>query len=166
MTSPLFKLAAAASFLGLVGYGSMPVLANTPNAKRFVVMHPAAPAPTYIDLGAPGDSVGDIRIWHFMGTTGQGSPVTIDWIMTTTASNADGIDSRISNATFSFKGSDKDQITLQGVGIYSNKSNTFKPESLKRAIGGGTGKFTGVMGQVNSIHLPDGSWQHVFKLAP
>ena len=133
---------------------------------QIVVLHPAVPAPTYLDLGAPGDSVGDMRIWHFAGKTVSGEPVVIDWIMSTTSLNAKGpgIESRVSIGIFSFKGADGDQITLLGTGLYSQSANTFKDLVLDRGISGGSGKYSGIMGDVKSTHLSNGSWKHVFNL--
>lgn len=48
-----------------------------------VVYHGPTAPPTYIDNGLPGDSPGDQRIFHFDGQTRDGSPVVMDWIMTT-----------------------------------------------------------------------------------
>lgn len=107
-----------------------------------------------------------MRIWHFAGKTVSGEPVVIDWIMTTTSLNAKGpgVESRLSNGIFSFKGADGDQITLMGIGLYSQSANTFKALVLDRGISGGSGKYSGIMGEVQSTHLSDGSWKHVFNL--
>lgn len=37
--------------------------------QSLTISHGPVPTPTYIDLGAPGDSVGDQRIWQFNGQT-------------------------------------------------------------------------------------------------
>lgn len=36
--------------------------------------------------------------------------------------------------------------------------------SAVRVIAGGSGRFAGARGWVESIHLDDGSWQHVFHI--
>ncbi len=130
-----------------------------------VVYHPPTPDPTYLDEGLPGDSVGDVRIFHFDGETEDGSPVVMEWIMTTTGLNTaqPGAESRVTLGVFSFTGFDQDQILLQGVGLYPSVADTFLPSSeLVRAIVGGTGRFKGATGEVISIHLEDGSWMHAF----
>ncbi len=135
--------------------------------NELVVFHPPTNAPTYLDLGEPGASVGDIRIWHFDGTTGDGAPVVMEWIMTTTGleTAGPGSESRVTLGVFSFRGVVQDQILIQGVGLYDGGASTFKPDStLTRAIIGGTGKYLGAAGEVLSIHFEDGSWEHVFKL--
>ena len=75
-----------------------------------------------------------------------------------------GIESRVSIGIFSFKGADGDQITLLGTGLYSQSANTFKDLVLDRGISGGSGKYSGIMGDVKSTHLSNGSWKHVFNL--
>ena len=131
-----------------------------------VVYHPATDPPTYLDHGAPGDSVGDVRIFHFNGTTGDGAPVSMDWIMTTTGLDVagPGIESRVTLGVFSFSGQDEDQVLLEGVGLYPGTDSTFVPNSLLvRPIIGGSGRFKGATGQVTSVHLADGSWMHAFE---
>ena len=132
---------------------------------ELVVYHPPTEPPTYIDQGLPGDSVGDVRIFHFEGETGSGEMVVTDWIMTTTGIDTAefGAESRVTTAVFAFTDFDKDQIVIEGVGLYPVEGDTFVPNSmLVRAITGGTGRFKGATGEVISIHLVDGSWMHVF----
>lgn len=130
-----------------------------------IVYHPPTEPPTYIDLGAPGDSVGDVRIFHFDAETEDGSPVVTEWIMTTTGIDTagPGAESRVTLGVFSFTGYDLDQVLIEGVGLYPSESNTFVPDSmLTRAIIGGTGRFKGASGQLISVHLDDDSWMHIF----
>ncbi|MGA0104475.1 MAG: hypothetical protein ACO3LH_12300 [Steroidobacteraceae bacterium] len=146
----------------------LPVDASSRAVMRddLVVYHPATAPPTYLDHGAPGDSVGDVRIFHFTGTTGDGAPVVMDWIMTTTGLDSAelGVESRVTLGVFSFSGQDEDQILLEGVGLYPAADSTFVPNSLLvRPIIGGSGRFKGASGQVTSVHLEDGSWMHAFE---
>ncbi len=130
------------------------------------VTHGPVPAPTYIDLGAPGDSVGDQRIWEFEAqSTGQKKVVT-DWVMTTTShGRLPGIEKRLTVAVFSFGEDAKDTILLQGIGIYPMAGSTLKTEAaLQRAVIGGTGKYAGAAGTVTSTHFENNTWQHVFNL--
>ena len=149
-----------------------PTYSNDDNHQRnghgepeLIVYHPPTEPPTYIDQGLPGDSVGDVRIFHFEGETGSGEVVETDWIMTTTGIDTAefGAESRVTTAVFAFTDFDKDQIVIEGVGLYPVEGDTFVPNSmLVRAITGGTGRFKGATGEVISIHLVDGSWMHVF----
>lgn len=114
-----------------------------------------------------GNSVGDVRIWHFSGRTESGEPVVMEYIMTTTRiDDSAGIESRVTLGLFSFTEDYIDQVLIQGVGLYPSKESTFKPNSsLTRAIIGGTGKFRGARGEVVSTHLVDGTWQHEFRFS-
>ena len=136
------------------------------NASDLSVTHPATPAPTYIDLGPPGDSPGDVRVFHFEGKTREKKTVVMEWIMTTTGIDTiTGANSRVTLGIFSFKNQIEDQIVIQGVGLYPNDNDTFNPDkSLTRAIIGGTGRYAGASGVVVSTHQVDGSWSHDFRL--
>lgn len=130
-----------------------------------VVTHPAVPKPTYVDKGDEGPSVGDERLWSFPGTGPGDTVVTIDWIMTTTGEDTPekGVESRISSAVFSFGGSDT--LLLQGVGLYPGDGATLKPSAtVARAIVGGTGKYEGATGWVESTHNADDTWTHTFHI--
>jgi len=131
------------------------------------VTHPEVPAPTLLDHGAKGQSIGDVRLWHFKAKASNSSEVMTDWIMTTTSVSEEtsGMESRITSAVFSFNSGQKDQIIIQGVASYpSLKSSLVESSPTARAITGGTGKFAGVGGWVETTHLADGSWQHVLHI--
>lgn len=141
-------------------------------AERLItVTHPEVPAATLLDHGAPGQSIGDIRLWHFKANSDDGAELMTDWIMTTTgvnpssAGNESKIESRITSAVFSFGNGTNDQIIIQGVALYPSVRATLKESSpTPRAITGGTGKFAGVGGWVETTHLKDGTWKHVLHL--
>mgnify|MGYP003344109180 FL=1 len=129
---------------------------------KIIVTHPAVPAPTFLDHGKPGQSIGDVRLWHFPAKADDGTNVTTDWIMTTTGLVSDkGMEYRITSAVFSFDDGTKDQIVIQGVAKYpSAKATLEEATSTRRAITGGTGKFGGVGGWIETEHLADGTWRH------
>lgn len=133
---------------------------------KIIVTHPEIPAPTFLDFGKAGQSIGDVRIWHFDAKADNGSKLTTDWIMTTTGLVADkGIEYRITSAVFSFDDGTKDQLVIQGVAKYpSAKASLEESSSTRRAITGGTGKFAGIGGWVETAHLADGSWQHTLYI--
>ena len=153
-----FLTAAAATFL-LTG----PVAAE----QSLTISHGPVPTPTYIDLGAPGYSVGDQRIWQFDGQTGDQQNVVTDWVMTTTSqsSAASDMERRVTLGVFSIGQDAKNTILIQGVGLYPKVGSTLKSDAvLQRAVIGGTGKYAGAIGTVTSTHLPDNTWQHVINL--
>ena len=126
------------------------------------VTHPAIPAPTYIDHGKPGESVGDVRIWQFTAKTNKGDVLTTDWIMTTTGIvDSKEIQYRMTSATFAFGKGTTDQIVIQGIAEYaSSKAALQNSVSTPRAIIGGTGKFANASGWMETNHLKDGTWRH------
>ena len=67
---------------------SMLIGADAAQAQStLTITHQEVPAPTLLDLGEPGASVGDMRLWHFNGQADDGSQVRVDWKMTTTGVN-------------------------------------------------------------------------------
>jgi len=153
-----FLTAVAATFL-LTG----PVAAE----QSLTISHGPVPTPTYIDLGAPGDSVGDQRIWQFDGQTGDQQNVVMDWVMTTTGQSSEklGMERRVTLGVFSIGQDAKNTILIQGVGLYPKTGSTLKSDAvLQRAVIGGTGKYVGAMGSVTSTHLADNTWRHAISL--
>lgn len=133
--------------------------------STLAITHPEVPEPTLVDLGEPGESVGDVRLWHFDARAEDGSEVRVDWTMTTTGIDvpARGVDSRISTGVFSMGADVGSQLILQGVALYPCKDATMEVSSSAiRVISGGSGRVAGASGWVESTHLQDGSWEHVF----
>lgn len=133
---------------------------------KIIVTHPEVPPPTLLDHGKPGQSIGDVRLWHFPAKASDGSNIMTDWILTTTGVLGDkGIEYRITSAVFSFDDGTKDQIVIQGVAKYASAKATLEEStSTRRAITGGTGKFGGVGGWIETEHLTDGSWRHTLYI--
>jgi hypothetical protein len=135
--------------------------------QSVTVTHGPVPTPTYIDLGAPGDSVGDQRIWQFDGQTGDQQNVVMEWVMTTTGQGGatSGMERRVTLGVFSIGQDTKNTILIQGVGLYPKVGSTLKSDAvLQRAVIGGTGKYAGAIGTVTSTHLADNTWQHAISL--
>ena len=66
----------AALRLAWVGFAvvlAMSLVGCSDGGTTVTVAHPEVPAPTYLDLGDAGPSVGDVRIWHFDGTDDDGT---------------------------------------------------------------------------------------------
>ncbi len=135
--------------------------------STLTVTHGEVSAPIYIDLGDTGQSVGDQRFWHYDGQDDKSAKVTMDWVMTTTATtNAPNtFESRITLGIFTFSRGTQDRILLQGIGFYPTSGSTLNAHTtLERAIIGGTGQFSGVSGSVVSTHLDDGTWKNEFRM--
>lgn len=136
------------------------------DGRTVTVSHPEVEPPTYIDNGDEGPSVGDVRLFHFDGVADDGTTVLTDWIMTTTGVDVTetGVQARLVTGVFAF-GTDGDQLILEGTALYPGEGATLKVSSSTiRSITGGSGKYAGASGWVESTHLEDGSWQHTFHL--
>ncbi len=134
--------------------------------RTVTVTHPEVEPPTYIDNGEEGHSVGDVRLFHFDGVADDDSVVGTDWVMTTTAVDSPevGVQVRVVTGVFSF-GTDGDQLILEGVALYPGEGATLKVSSSTiRSIIGGSGKYRGASGWVESIHHDDGTWEHIFHI--
>lgn len=154
-----------AACLGVVALTGLAGCSNNSTARTVTVTHGPAPAPTFVDLETEGPSAGDLRIFSFDAES-EGTVVHLDWIMTTIAvdSPEPDVETRMNSAVFSFGGSD-DTLLLQGTGWYPGDAATFKVSAtLDRAIVGGTGKYQGASGWVESTHNADGTWTHTFHI--
>jgi len=136
------------------------------SSRTVTVSHPEVQPPTLLDLGDEGPSVGDQRVFHLDGTDDDGNAVTVEFVMITTAVDSPevGVQTRIATGVFSF-GYDGDQLILEGAALYPGEGATLKVSSSTiRSIVGGSGKYAGASGWVESIHNDDGSWDHVFHI--
>ena len=122
-----------------------------------------------LDLGAPGNSLGDV--YHFSAPlhSERGGPVTGEVIGSKTlvkvATDANpNLERRATLLFFTFAGG-KDQIIAFGAADYSPSAPEFDAgRSAVRPVLGGTGKYMGARGQVTSTRNADGSYTQVFTL--
>lgn len=97
-------------FIALTTLFSLSANAET----TLTVTHPEIPAPTLLDHGQSGESVGDVRIWRFPAATAKGELVNTDWIMTTTGVvDSKEIQYRMTSATLSFGKGTADQLSFK-----------------------------------------------------
>lgn len=139
---------------------------DSDTGRTVTVTHPEVEPPTVLDLGEEGPSVGDQRLFHLDATAEDGSAVTVEFVMITTAGDSPevGVQTRIATGVFSF-GNEGDQLILEGVALYPGEGATLKVSSSTiRSIIGGSGKYAGASGWVESIHNDDGTWDHVFHI--
>ena len=141
---------------------------TTPSNETFTV-YEDAPKMSLLDLGAPGNSLGDI--YHFSAPlhSERGGPVTGEVIGSKTlvkvATDADSNLERRATLLFFTFADRKDQIIAFGVADYTPSAPEFDAgQPAVRAILGGTGKYMGVRGQVTSTRNADGSYTQVFTL--
>jgi hypothetical protein len=128
-----------------------------------------APKMSLLDLGAPGNSLGDV--YHFSAPlhSERGGRVTGEVIGSKTlvkvATDANpNLERRATLLFFTFADR-KDQIIAFGVADYAPSAPEFDAgQPAVRAILGGTGKYMAARGQVTSTRNADGSYTQVFTL--
>ncbi|PYL21519.1 MAG: hypothetical protein DMF44_13120 [Verrucomicrobia bacterium] len=138
------------------------------SSENFTV-YEDTPKMSLLDLGAPGNSLGDV--YHFSAPlhSERGGPVTGEVIGSKTlvkmATDADpNLERRATLLFFTFADR-KDQIIAFGVADYKPSAPEFDAaQPAVRAILGGTGKYMGVRGQVISTRNADASYTQVFTL--
>ena len=141
---------------------------TNPSTETFTV-YEDAPKMSLLDLGTPGNSLGDV--YHFSAPlhSERGGPVTGELIGSKTlvkvATDANpNLERRATLMFFTFADS-KDQIVAFGAADYSPSAPEFEAgRSAVRPVLGGTGKYIGVRGQVTSTRNSDGSYTQVFTL--
>jgi hypothetical protein len=138
-------------------------------ATETLTVYEDAPKMSQLDLGAPGNGLGDV--YHFSAPlhSKPGGPVTGEVIGSKTLvkvpTDADpNLERRATLMFFTFADR-KDQIIAFGVADYSPNVPEFEAgQPVVRPILGGTGKYMGARGQVTSTRNADGSYTQVFTL--
>ena len=139
-----------------------------PSTETFT-LYQDAPKMSLLDLGAPGNSLGDV--YHFSAAlhSERGGPVTGEVVgsktlvkMSTDANP--NLERRATLMFFTFA-EGKDQIISFGAADYSPSVPEFDSDKpVIRPVLGGTGKYIGARGQVTSTRDADGSYTQVFTL--
>ena len=140
----------------------------TPSTETFTV-YEDAPKMSLLDLGAPGNSLGDV--YHFSAAlhSERGGPVTGELIGSKTLvklpTDANPNQERRATLMFFTFAEGKDQIIAFGAADYSPSTPEFDADKpVVRPVLGGTGKYMGARGQVTSMRSSDGSYTQVFTL--
>jgi hypothetical protein len=128
-----------------------------------------APKMSLLDLGAPGNSLGDV--YHFSAPlhSERGGPITGEVIGSKTLVKLPtdvnpNLERRATLLFFTFADG-KDQIIAFGAADYTPSAPEFGAgQSVVRPVLGGTGKYMGARGQVTSTRSSDGSYAQVFTL--
>ena len=141
---------------------------TNPSNETFTV-YQDAPKMSLLDLGAPGNSLGDV--YHFSAPlhSERGGPVTGEVIGSKTlvkvATDANPNMERRATLLFFTFADGKDQIIAFGAADYSASAPEFDAgQPVVRPVLGGTGKYMGARGQVTSTRNADGSYTQVFTL--
>ena len=165
VTSRLMAMAALIASTLLAGCG---LRCRSPSTETFTV-YEDAPKMSLLDLGAPGNSLGDV--YHFSAAlhSKPGGPATGELIGSKTlvkvATEANPSLERRATLMFFTFADRKDQIIAFGVADYSPSAPEFEAgQPAVRGILGGTGKYMGARGEVTSTRNADGSYTQVFTL--
>jgi hypothetical protein len=142
---------------------------STNRSTETFTVYEDAPKMSLLDLGASGNSLGDV--YHFSGPlhSQRGGPITGEVIGSKTLVKmaTDGnanLERRATLLFFTFA-DDKDQIIAFGAADYSPAAPEFDAgQSVVRPVLGGTGNYIGARGQVTSTRNTDGSYTQVFTL--
>ena len=118
-----------------------------------------------IDLGAPGHSVGDMLTVYIPFTAGRQTGHLTGSLTTVAVDQpAAGKDVRTSNLVFVF-GAEQNQIVVGGQAVYEISQPTLSIGVVTvRPIIGGSGKYNGASGYMESTRLVDNTWRHVIHL--
>jgi len=152
----LVVAAPALAVLSLTGCSGRSTLTLEVDHPRFENIH-------LVDLGDEGPSAGDIRVFTATGTSAGNTPVRTDWELITIDHSATS-EIRNARATFVF-GDGADQLVFAGSATYPVDGGTLdKGVVVRRAVLGGTGRYAGATGWVETTHKADDTWTHVFHL--
>ena len=142
---------------------------STSRSTETFTVYEDAPKMSLLDLGAPGNSLGDV--YHFSAPlhSERGGPVTGELIGSKTLvkmpSDANpNLERRATLMLFTFSDGN-DQIIALGAADYTPSAPEFGTgQPVVRPVLGGTGKYMGARGQVTSTRNADGSYTQVFTL--
>jgi hypothetical protein len=137
---------------------------STNPSTETLTVYQDAPKLSLLDLGAPGNSLGDV--YHFSASLHEkpGGPVIGEVIGSKTLVKVanDALERRATLMFFTFADR-KDQIIAFGVADYSPSAPEFDAgQPAVRAILGGTGKYIGARGQLSSTRNAEGTYTQVF----
>jgi hypothetical protein len=144
-------------------------LRSTNSSTETLTIYQDAPKLKLLDLGEPGNSPGDV--YHFFAPlhSSPGGPVigelfgSMTLVKLATDANPD-LEKRETLLCFTFADR-QDQVIALGVRDYSPTAAEFEVGKPRiRAILGGTGKYMGARGQLNSTRNADGTYTQVFTL--
>lgn len=138
---------------------------NASGTTKITFTHGALSAETAqsIDLGAVGHSVGDKLVVYIPLDSGG----NLTGSLTTVAVDRPGVgqDIRTSELIFLPSTSTEDQIVVGGAAVYEITSPTLALGVVTtRPIVGGSGKYAGASGWLETTHNEDDTWVHVAYL--
>jgi len=155
------------ALIGLVGTGlsfafTAATSASTYQTVEFDHAEVTASQVTVLDNGFDGSSPGDERFFNVPATSPQGGLLTGSLTVVAPDSPKVGQELRQSDLVFQF-GAIEDQMVVGGVAVYEITDPTLAlGRVVVRPILGGSGKYAGATGWLDTTHNEDGTWVHVF----
>jgi hypothetical protein len=151
----------------LVGVAGAALLLGGWGRERVITVTHGVATAVYVDNGATGSSVGDVRFFE-LPVQVKDSAMTgrLDAMFTTTGVNSPevGAETRMAQLIVTFA-DPRDQLVVSGMAVYPAAGSTIVANSSTiRPITGGSGRYSGARGWCESVHLADGTWQHIFHL--
>lgn len=117
---------------------------------------------TVLDTGVDGSTPGDERFFIIPATAPDGGLMTGSLTVVAPQTPTAGQELRRSDLVFQF-GAVEDQMVVGGVAVYEIADPTIGlGKVVTRPILGGSGRFKGATGWVETTHNEDGTWVHVF----
>lgn len=142
---------------------------STNPSTETLTIYQDAPVLKPLDLGPPGNSLGDAYYFSAPLHSSPGGLVTGEVFGSKTlfkvAAEANPNSEKRATLLFFTFGDGQDQIIAFGAADYPPTTAEFNAgQPVVRAILGGTGKYMGVRGQLTSTRNTDGSYTQVFML--
>ena len=153
-------ISTAAAIAGLISLSPAPA-----KASEIIDIVQGKPQVVHIDLGAGGASHGDLMAFE-APFTGENGVVGVINGITFTIDVPDGKDrlfDRFGNILLNF--GEGSSLVVGGGAVYSLGAGEMEPDTPQvRAITGGTGRFIGARGQITTIRLSAGHYEHRIEL--
>jgi hypothetical protein len=120
-------------------------------------------APSFVDLGEPGRSVGDLTIFDGTVLDGKGEQEVGHYYGTqVTVAVAD---TQVVQSMITYDLGDDDSLLFGGIGEYpAEGGGLVKGQRFTRPVLGGTGRYAGATGTVTTIRRDDGSYEQRFRI--
>lgn len=117
---------------------------------------------TVLDTGIDGSTPGDERFFIIPATSPEGGLMTGSLTVVAADAPNSGQELRRSDLVFQF-GAVEDQMVVGGVAVYEIADPTISlGKVVTRPILGGSGKYKGATGWLETTHNDDGTWVHQF----
>ena len=149
--------------IGLVGPAGV-VRAASPEPATFVIEQDV-PVLSSIAVG-PSASPGDLLAFEARITVGDGREGMLRGLLITVDvpdESGDLLEDRVGQLVFDL--GDGDSLVVAGASVYESEADEMTPGAPQvRAVVGGTGRYIGARGEVETIRNPDGTYEHEVTL--